>query len=510
VGVVKIKRALLLAVAVFLGSVMVLGAGVPSAWAAGLGSRGGRLVVVVSGLPRGAVPSGRLVGPGVHEELSTRRLVLHGVRPGRYSLRLRLVVTTRAAGAVHAGARISPVRATVGVLVRAHRRARLDAAWGTIVNPGVVSSESSVSSVGGASDDPASVTLSSSPAGVHVGSILSLAPSAQLPRGVLAKVTSLTSAGRGTQLGLSAVSPFSVVPVAQFDIPLLPVGGNAIHSELAPHNVSVSCDGGSPVTRTISDITFSGGWATHDVLGLNLKTGLEAHVGFNATAGLNDLVGLEYDANCELDISADGLIGPIPVTAGVYGQLGASVHAGLSLSSTASVHVDAGGHTIGVPPLFTFIANASANVGVGVQAGLGEDDVAALTLKFGSELDFAASPGQCRWTEKFGNFSVEGKVLDWDVEGPKTPPFFTNPLKSWSCASPTSGGGGGSGSGSGGGGTGGGSGGGGGTGGGSGGGGGTGGGSGGGSGGGRVSGLPCKQLVSVSVTWWSWLSMCDS
>jgi hypothetical protein len=449
------RRAALATTIGLVGTLFLMLAATPAA-AAKLKTRSGTLVIKVAGLPQGQSPTAVVHGPGLRRQVPDHHLTLRRLRPGRYTVRLSNVTSARSHGAIKAGARIYPVKRTVSVQVRAGLRSSLSIAWGTIVNPGVISAHATVSSVGGDPTHPSSVTLSSEPAGLQVGSILSLAPSTTVPRGVLSTVTSISGKGSRTQIGLTPVSVFSVVPVAEFNIPLIPAPGQ--DSALNPNDVTASCGGAGapPLTRTISGVTFSGGWATHDILGLHLKTGIQAQVGFNAKVGLNYLVGLYSDGSCEVDFAEDGLIGPIPVTAAIYGQISAKFEAGLRLGSSESIHVDAGAQTVGVPPVLAWlpsvsfsspqasltaraVATADASVGVGVKAGIGEDSLASVTLNVSNSLDFSAAPGACTWKADFGQFSAEGKLLGVDIQTPSTPPLYSRTLKSWACGAGSTG-----------------------------------------------------------------------
>src|SRR6478672_11889106 len=118
------------------------------------------------------------------------------------------------------------------------------------------------------------------------------------------------------------------------------------------------------------------------------------------------------------------MAGPVPVPGAVYGELGASPGAGGAFKAGGSVRVEAGVTTVGTPPLMvwkpsvdfsdarfgyqqTQFAEATANIGVGVKLGLGNDNVASATIKLGNTLGFTAAPGACDWKAVFGQFSAE-------------------------------------------------------------------------------------------------------
>jgi len=81
------------------------------------------------------------------------------------------------------------------------------------------------------------------------------------------------------------------------------------------------------------------------------------------------------------------------------------------------------------------VVQASAGVGLTVKAGIGVGGAASLTLNVGTELAFRAQPGVCTWDVEFGQFSVEGDLLDWSISSPPTPPLFTRQLGGNFCAS---------------------------------------------------------------------------
>jgi alpha-tubulin suppressor-like RCC1 family protein len=423
----------------------------------------GTVVVAVGGLPAGQRPAALLTGPGVRRRVTASRLTIRDARAGAWTLRLERVTLTRSWGALRRGASAYPV--TVRVTVRLSRggRARLAGRYGSIVNPGVVSVSGGVVAVGGAPTDPTSVTFAGRRA-VRVGKVLSLRPNARLPRGLLARATAVHARSGRTVVQVQAVSIYSVMPVASFDIPVAPTPGSAA-DVFHPNLKSLQCgpSGFSGVYRRITNIHLSGGWNTVHVLGSSVPVGVRLQADFDAEAGLDDLAGLSIGGSCELDVSASGMAGPVPVTGAVYGALSASASVGLALSAGASVHVSAHASSVGTPPdlvwlpgvefsnpRFTFTAHkvlqANASAGVGVKVGLGNEDVTAVTLDFGSKVEFSAQPGACSWDKQFGAFSAEGKLLGWDIETPKTPPLFTKNI--WHNACGTSGGGGGGGGGS--------------------------------------------------------------
>jgi hypothetical protein len=403
--------------------------------------------VRVSGLPSWQRPAGFLAGPdGLRRRISRQGVTVRNARPGLYTLTLQPVTFRRSVGSVKRGALASPAVRIVRGRVHAGASTTLRGSYTTIVNPGVVSGAGEVLAVGGDSSDPSWVTLSGH-RGVQPGAILSIAPSAPLPRGLLAHVRSVSYSSGNTTVAVAPASPYEVMPVARFEIPLhQALTAHASSSRESPRFASgAGCNPTDGPYRNIKNVRFSGGWNTVRALGKDIPIGLRAQVDFDAEAGFENHYGLGIDEKCEASLSASGMAGPIPVTAAIYGQLKALMGAGLALTTGGSVHVSAAAHTIGLPPTltwwptvgfssphFTFSASTftavSASVGVGVKAGLGNENIADATLNFSNSLDFTADPNRCSWDARFGQFSAEGKLLDWTIESPKTPALLTKNL----------------------------------------------------------------------------------
>ena len=439
----------------------VMWAMLAAAWPMSAAARSstGTLVVAFSGLTAGQQPSAVLTGPGFRRRVTASRLTIRDARTGTWTLRLDSVKLMRSSGALRRGATAYPATLRVTVRLRSGGRARMAGRYGSIVNPGVVSVSGGVVAVGGPARNPSSVTFAGHRA-LRVGEVLSLRPSARLPRGLLARVLAVEPQGDRTVVRVQAVSVYSVMPVANFDVPLTATPSAAADVFHPNFLAELKCgpSGASGVYRRITNIHISGGWNTVHVFGAHVPVGVRLQVDFDAEAGLDDLEGLRIGASCELDVPVSGMAGPVPVTGAVYGNVSASADAGLLLSAGASVHVTAHATTVGTPPALlwvpgvqfsdphiTFTAKtvlqATASIGIGVKAGLGNEDVAAVTLDFGSKVEFSAQPGACSWDEQFGAFSAEGKLLGWDIETPKTPPLFTKNLWHNPCAATGSSGG---------------------------------------------------------------------
>jgi hypothetical protein len=415
----------------------------------------GSLSVRVVGLPSGQPIHGVLHGPdGLKRSVSTAGLTISKARAGVYRLTLRQVTISRTHGPIEKGAIGRPVQTTTSVRVRAGHRASLVGTYGTIINPGVKTLQGGAISVTGPPEDPTSVVLSGHQT-FAPNAIISMPPSVQLPRGLLDHVTAVSYSGGNTVLSLTAASIYEVAPNFQFDIPLQEPGATAA-------DFSAGADCGLPAGlspyRHIKDVSFSGGWSTVDVFGVHVTDGVRASVHFTVEAGLEVTAGAGLSCSLSLAFNASGMAGPIPVTAGIEGDLSGSAGVGGVLKSGGSIEVSAGGHTVGFPPAMALIpdvsfdnphftmtakqfAQATAGIGVTVKAGVGVGGAASLTLNVGSSLNFTAQPGSCLWNAKFGQFSAEGELLKWHLSTPQTPALFTKQLGGNFCATSGSGGG---------------------------------------------------------------------
>lgn len=416
--------------------------------------RTGSVTVRVLGLPAGQRGDALLEGPdGLKRRVSAPGVTLRRAPVGAYRLTLSPVRITRASGAIRRGATASALKATAQVRLTAGRHAALEDTYTSIVNPGLhVLADAAVAAVTGPAEDPTGLELRGA-TGLARGDLLSVPPTAALPRGVLARVHSVVDHGATTEVTVTAASVYEVAPNYEFDVPLKDTQAQAADYSAG---CSAATTGVTPY-RNINNATFSGGWSTVDVFGVHITDGVRASVHFTTEAGVEVSAGLGVSCSLSASFYASGMAGPIPVTAGIEGELSASAAVGGALKSGGSIEVDAGGHTIGVPPelivdpdvsfthpKFTLtakeVAQATAGIGVTVKAGIGAGGAASITLNVGSSLSFTAEPGSCGWQAKFGQFSVEGELLDWHLSTPSTPALFTLPIGGNYCPTKPGGG----------------------------------------------------------------------
>ncbi len=434
-------------------ALVAVSAGLGPSPSAASAQRTGVLHIRIAGLPGAERPTARLRGPRVNLLVRATRLVLGRAKPGRYVLTLGKATIGRRHGPIRKGAIASPQRRRFTVRVRAGRSVVLRGRYVRVVNPGVARVGGTLIAVKGPPANPRGLVL----AGRHRlvrGQVLSRAPDARLPRGLLAYVVSARYAHGRTAVALRPASVYEVVPTMRFSIRVTPA--QARSSSL------LACGGpstGLSPYRTIKDISVDGGWNTARVLRRDIPVGVRATVRFTAEAGLDATSTLGVACKLQKSVAFSGMAGPVPVTGAVYGELSASAGAGGTFKAYGSMRVEAGATTVGTPPVMvwkpsvafgdprfgfesTRFAEATAGIGVGVKVGLGNDNAASATVKLGSTLGFTARPGGCDWDARFGQFSAEGKVLGWTIESPKTPPFYTKSLWHGACAGPDSGSGG--------------------------------------------------------------------
>lgn len=453
--------------------VMVLACGPGAGFSSAAPVRTGTLILTIQGLPPGTRPNAILTGPGLRRRVHVDQVILHRARPGRYTVQVLPLMLSRRFGGVQPGATAYPAApGRFSVRVAARRTARLAGAYGSIVNPGVVISRAHVMSVIGTPGNPSAVVLAGRPR-LRANEVLSLAPSAALPHGLLKRVSAVRFRAGRTTVRLRAVSVFAVIPVAHFDVPLrsgTPSAGAsraAAHSSGAKFGCGPTLSTPSGAYRTFSNAHLTGGWNTVSLFGKAVPVGAKLGLDFDLDAGINDLAGLQMSLSCQVDIPFNGMAGPIPVTGSVYGNVHASVGGGVGFQAGVKAHVNASVNTVGVPPGLLWVpavsiskpavyANAAAQVtvsagfGAGVSFGLGNSYVSDASVNFDNNLDFSAQASRptgsgCSVQATFGSFNASGKFGAWTIQSPSTPPLFTHTF--WgptSCepGSPPSGGGG--------------------------------------------------------------------
>ena len=407
------------------------------------------LSVRVEGLPTAVPAAVVVVGP--HH---FRRKITHvGVakirlpRAGRYRVRVRPVSFASAIGGAQKGAVAHPVRARHSVFIRAGRRRSVTASYGTVVNPGLVVLSGRTARIIGDPNHPQALVLTGIRAVPRVGQVMSAAPSASLPIGLLARVTSVAGTANALTVGVQSVPVTDVVPVLQFD-------SRATAASAAQTRVAAdpSCTGSgiSPYLQ-LSHFRLSGSIQAVSWTGPHVT--LEAH--FDVNTGVNITAAVGFD--CSFSINSIPLRAVVPPGIPVYGVLTGHVDVVMQTAATlkagVSIPVTAGGRSIGVPPalvwapvisfenpkivhLFTRTTTISAGAGVGAEIGVGDPDAGNLHLAEDNGLDFTAHPQSCSWDLNLGSFSGGGKLGPFSVSTPSTPPLYHRNL--WTGCTPHS------------------------------------------------------------------------
>ncbi len=331
------RARVLIGVACSCAPLLAVLAGPGSAWSAPVGASAaasGSLSVRVVGLPSGQAVHGVLRGPdGLKRSVSAAGLTIPKARAGVYRLTLRPVTISHTRGHIEKGASARPVPGTTSVRVRAGHRSSLVGTYASIINPGIKTLRGGVVSVTGPPEDPTSVVLSGHQT-FAPRAIVSMAPSVQLPRGLLSHVVAVSYRAGDTVLSLRAASIYEVAPNFQFNVPL-----QASQATAADFSAGCGLPSGLSPYRRIKSVSFSGGWSTADVLGVHVTDGVRVDVHFTVEAGIEVTAGAGVSCSLSLAFYASGLAGPIPVTAGIEGDLTGSAAVGGILDSGGSIEV---------------------------------------------------------------------------------------------------------------------------------------------------------------------------
>jgi hypothetical protein len=413
----------------------------------------GVLTLRLAGLPRGEQARITLLGPpqasGSKRKLrrhltigAIRRLEL---RPGRYRVKLARVTLRRGRGRIDRGAVASPVRKKLRVTVRADRNSALDVRYGTIINPGVRGVSGRIARVLGDPLSPSGLVLASGAAAAR-GQVLSAEPSAQLPHGLLARVTSVRRAHGGQVVGLQPEDIYDVAPNMTLDVPLS-------QEEAAKVSKFATCKVGElNPSAHVSDFRLTGGWTTTHVLFSDIKTGAEVELHYRVSVGVG--VTARVGVKCSLSLpefGIQGMAGPIPVYGGFRPSASAELGAAATMQATGSVEVTTGARVGGIPPSATPIVNFSsprfelsaqqfaglkASIGLNAEIGIGVANAANIHASVGNSLDFTAAPGQCSWDLNLGAFSATGEIGPLSISTPSTPPLYHRNLWHAGCGAP--------------------------------------------------------------------------
>lgn len=417
----------------------------------------GKLVLKISGLPRGERGTVVLLGPkqsprarGKFHRVITRlgKVRLKGLRPGRYRIRVLPVVIKRRHGAIKRGATAYPVRRSAALKVRRRSLARASARYKTIRNPGLrILSPRKVIKVLGKRRSPRALVLRGT-SGYRRGMVLSSKPSAKLPGGLLARVKRVASGRTRSTVYLRPASIYEVAPNLSFRT-RLHVGGAATAS------AGLICEGGSGISPfvRISDVWVDGSWTTSRVWPFgDVKTGGKIDLAFDVGAGVN--IASVLGGSCQLTLpgfSLQGFAAGFPIYGSVKPVLIGTAAAGVRVKAEGTVRVNMGARMSAIPPQaapslsfgsprFTFSDEVFAEVGLGfglkTEVGLGVNEAANIHASFGNNLDFRIGGGVCSWDLRLGTFSAGGKLGRFGISTPSTPPLLERNLWQAPCLPP--------------------------------------------------------------------------
>lgn len=397
-------------------------------------AKGGRgtLKVKVVGLPRGEKGQIVVKGPRGFQARLGRGATLRRVRAGRYRVRVSKAIMRRSRGGVRRGAVASPVKGRLSATVRRGEAGTLTAEYGTIINPGVVKAPTRGVKIIGSTESPRALVVKGKRR-LAKGAILSAAPGARFPNGLLVKITSSRVKGGRTTLRLRPASIYEVAPAMTFDVPLkaaAAANGSGLIS---------SCGG---LYKRIKVGRVSGSWNTLKVLGRQVPVGARLNATFTAEVGVDITAALGACLVRTPSIGLQALAGPIPVYGAISGDMHATA-AEASVKAGGSVKFDIGATTVGVPPTLLWkpsvsadsprfaisaerVAGITAGIGVRGELGVGAANAANLHIALDNSLNFTARPGACSWDLELGSVSGGGKLLGWDISTPSTPPFHKN------------------------------------------------------------------------------------
>jgi len=437
--------------AALVGAMVVIGllSGAAPATASADGP-GGVLSLHLAGLPRGTKGLLRISGPPqspssthrFHREVSLAALRRLHLRAGRYQVKVARVRVRRGQGGIKHGAVAFPVKRKLRVTIRAGHVSKVTVRYGTIINPGVRAVSGRIARVLGDPLNPSGVVLKP---GVSVsrGAVLSAAPSSLLPRGLLAKVTSVTRSGREQTATLEPEDIYDVAPNMNLDVDLNRVGAAKLSS-------LPSCNAGelNPIAE-VSDFHLTGGWTTTHVLFTDVKTGAHVELHYRLRAGVSAAarIGVKCSATL-LEVGLQGMAGPIPVYGGFRPTASLELGAAASMQATGTVDVTTGLRVNAIPPSAAPIldfssprfqltihqfAGLKASLGLNAEIGIGVANAANIHASIDNDVDFTAAPGHCSWDLNLGSFSAGGQIGPFSISTPSTPPLYHRNLWHSAC-----------------------------------------------------------------------------
>lgn len=404
----------------------------------------GTLAVQVTGLPPAARPVGNVRGPGVSRQLRSQRLTLKRAAAGRYVISLRPTTLRRGWRAARKGARVLPLKARVVVRVSAGRKAVAAVTYGTIVNPGVRRAPSRLVKVEGDPSNPTRLVYRDGAGLPKPGAIITAAPSAQLPNGLVVKVVDSDRRGAQRVLTVRPVPITSAVPAFDFrgDLKLK----LASFGDASARAAATSCSGPDrfDAGAKLDEFTVRRASAKLFRPQMSFTLAVRTTEWFGARAAVAGL-------SCKWTIAELGPwhgaiptpIGiPIPVYARIPVDLSASVEGQLSafklnVASTSVLDLDLGsynrfdlrqeGTNVWIDNVLRFSGSSSIGATLSLEMGVGSSKIADFHARagFGPKATWRSGRG-CSVDLEIGSLSVGAKIGPLKAGTPPFSPFSVN------------------------------------------------------------------------------------
>jgi hypothetical protein len=404
---------------------------------------GGRLTIVVHGLPGGSRANLVVIGHRMHRRIDSRKPSIGHLRPGRYTIDVREARIRRSYLSIKVGATAYPAQNSLTARVRRGRDEKVVVTYATIVNPHVEPAPAGVLSVLGNPDSPSGLVYRTQSGLPRVGTTLTAGQSSTLPYGLIATVTSVSRSGSTTLLAVTPVPLTDVIPVfshlGSINLALSPNAPDAkagASDEAAARRArddddKGSCNGPSVFNVGAQFDQFQIRNPTADVLTFH------PYVSFTLALRTTESLGLNVAAagvSCSWDVTTLGpwettvdILGiPIPFYASIPIEADASIGGSLSaftinLASThaATIRLGSGGGlsfqeqgaNVWTSGILQLTGSADVGVTMNLELGVGDPDVADVHVDagVGAEASWQAGSG-CDVDVHLGSFSAGAKI----------------------------------------------------------------------------------------------------
>jgi uncharacterized membrane protein YgcG len=326
------------------------------------------------------------------------------------------------------------------VLVRAKERVEVAVPYGTIINPGVSRLPRGLLSVTGDASGRQQLLFRAGSRMPPRGHIVTAGPSAQLPNGLVARVTAVGRLGRQRILAVRPASIGAAVPEFHFDgsLPLTQATGSS-----SARPAAVECNGPRDFEFSAKLDEFNLRRATSDLwppqIGFTLAIRTTERVGPRvAVAGVKCSWKITELGPWQGAIPTPiGIMIPVYATIPVTGSVnveGSLSAFRLNLASTSVVNLDLGrtnhfsfwqeGSNVWVDGLLQFSGRATAAATMALEVGVGSSKAGNLHLRagFGPKFTWIGGAG-CDVDLALGSLSAGAKIGPLKAETPAYSPF---------------------------------------------------------------------------------------